>query len=49
MLIRLVIFPSQASDDIAMARIPVTHEALVKLGALRMQFLEGDCEVGSYL
>ena len=32
-----------------MGRLPLAHEEFLKLGALRMQILEGDFETGSFL
>ena len=40
---------SQIADDIAMGRLPLAHEVMLKLGALRMQVLQGDFETGSFL
>jgi acyl-CoA-binding protein len=39
----------QIADDIAYERLPLDHEALLKLAALRMQVLDGDFETGSFL
>uniref|UniRef100_A0A1X7T799 PH domain-containing protein n=1 Tax=Amphimedon queenslandica TaxID=400682 RepID=A0A1X7T799_AMPQE len=39
----------QLADDIAMNRLPLSHEVMLKLGALRMQVLDGDHETGSFL
>lgn len=32
-----------------MGRVPLSHEVMLKLGALRMQVLDGDYETGSFL
>ena len=32
-----------------MNRLPLSHEVMLKLGALRMQVLDGDHETGSFL
>ncbi len=37
----------QSCDDVVMGRFPASHDMLLKLGALRMQFLEGDYDFGA--
>ena len=37
----------QFCDDVVMGRFPASHERLLKLGALRIQFLEGDYKSGA--
>lgn len=39
-------FP-QFCDDVIHGRFPASHERLLKLAALRIQFLEGDYEIGA--
>ena len=46
MLIIIFFFSSQFCDDVVMGRFPASHERLLKLGALRIQFLEGDYKSG---
>ena len=42
----LTFIPWQFCDDVVMGRFPASHERLLKLAALRIQFLEGDYKIG---
>ena len=43
----LTLLHPQFCDDVIFGRFPASPERLLKLAALRMQFLEGDCELGA--
>ena len=38
---------AQFCDDVVMGMFPVSQEKLLKLAALRLQYLDGDCTPGS--
>ena len=38
---------TQFCDDVVMGMFPVSQEKLLKLAALRLQYLDGDCTPGS--